>query len=142
MVTLFGFRYAEHFKKIKVSEQRNGTIMENVLTHIKAYMCRKYSVYVCFTLFPGFFLKKQKQIKTQNCRFNLLLRQFTLIFQRVKTVWFELNITVLFRALVNKAVKRDTLKIFIHIQKQNVQKKFTEQYSHLISITTIKNIVF
>jgi len=63
MVMLFGFRYVEHFKKITVNGQRNGTIMENILTHIKAYSCRKYSVDVCFALFPGFFLKKEKQIK-------------------------------------------------------------------------------
>jgi hypothetical protein len=47
MGTLFGFRYVGHFKKIAVSGQRNGTIMENVLTHIKVYSCIKsiYTIY-------------------------------------------------------------------------------------------------
>jgi len=44
MVTLFGFSYVEHFKKI-VSGQRNGTIMENDLTHIKVYLSGK-SIYI------------------------------------------------------------------------------------------------
>jgi hypothetical protein len=45
MGTLFGFRYVEHFKKITISGQRNGTIIVNVLTHINVYLCIK-SIYI------------------------------------------------------------------------------------------------
>jgi len=32
------------------------------------------------------------------------------VFQRVKNVWFELNITVIFKVLVKMGVKRDAIK--------------------------------